>query len=127
MKEAGMKVDVDIVDWTTNAANMQKVTGGWNVSTTGFCSNPLLGPQQWKTMIYNFPHVKDDKILDDAYAKFFTSLDLQDRKDAWLTIEKRVFDQAYMIKVSDRGAVKAYNKAKKNGKASSRERGGKDG
>src|SRR3546814_15963311 len=87
-------------------------TGGWNLSTTGCCSNPLLGPQQWKTMIYNFPHVKDDKILDDAYAKFFTSLDLQDRKDAWLTIEQRVFDQAYMLKASARGAVKAYNKAK---------------
>ena len=111
LKAAGMNVDVDIVDWTTNASNMQKGTGGWNVSSTGFCSNPLLGPQQWKTMIYNFPHVKDDKVLDEAYAKFFTSLDLKDRKDAWLTIEQRVLDQAYMIKVSDRGNVKAYNKA----------------
>ncbi|MEQ8813482.1 MAG: ABC transporter substrate-binding protein [Thalassobaculum sp.] len=115
MKAAGMNVDVDIVDWTTNASNMQKGTGGWNVSTTGFCSNPLLGPQQWKTMIYNFPHVKDDKVLDDAYAKFFSSLDLKDRKDAWLDIEQRVLDQAYMIKVSDRGAVKAYNKTKFGG------------
>lgn len=115
LKAADMNVAVDIVDWTTNASNMQKGTGGWNVSTTGFCSNPLLGPQQWKTMIYNFPHVKDDKVLDDAYAKFFTSLDLKDRKDAWLTIEQRVLDQAYMIKVSDRGNVKAFNKAKIDG------------
>src|SRR3546814_16790249 len=90
-------------------------TGGWNLSTTGCCSNPLLGPQQWKTMIYNFPHVKDDKILDDAYAKFFTSLDLQYRKDAWLTIEQRLFEQAYMIKVSDRGAVKTTHKAQIDG------------
>jgi peptide/nickel transport system substrate-binding protein len=36
MKAAGMNVKVDVVDWTTNASNMQRGTGKWNVSTTGF-------------------------------------------------------------------------------------------
>jgi len=110
MKSAGMNVKVDIVDWTTNASNMQRGTGTWNVSTTSFCSNPLLGPQQWRTMLYTFPQVKNDKVMDDAYDKFYTSLDEKDRKTAWDAIEKRVLEQAYMIKIADVGVVNAYNK-----------------
>lgn len=109
MKAAGMNVDVSVVDWTTNAANMQQGTGTWNVSTTSFCSNPLLGPQQWKVMIYGFPHVKGDALLDHAYDDFYTSLELDKRKAAWMTIEKQVLSQAYMIKVADQGNLRAYN------------------
>jgi peptide/nickel transport system substrate-binding protein len=115
LKSAGMKVKVDVTDWTTNASNLQKGTGGWNVSTTSFCSNALLGPQQWQTMIYNFPHVEDDKVLDEAFAKFYASGDLNDRVAAWKTIEDRVLDQAYMIKVSDRVGFGAYNPQKVEG------------
>ena len=115
LKAAGMNVRIDITDWTTNASNMQTGSGGWNVSTTSFCSNPLLGPQQWQTMIYNFPHVEGDEVLDDAYAAFYSSLDLADRKDAWLTIEQRVLDEAYMIKVADRGSNRAINTARLEG------------
>lgn len=115
MKAAGMNAAVDVVDWTTNASNMQRGTGTWNVSTTGFCSNPLLGPQQWKVMFYTFPHVEGDKVLDDAYNKFYTSLDPKDRVAAWAVIEKRVLDQAYMIKIGDVGTIRAFNNKKVDG------------
>ncbi|OWU86682.1 peptide ABC transporter substrate-binding protein [Oceanicola sp. 22II-s10i] len=107
MKAAGMTVKVDITDWTTNASNLQSGGGGWNVSTTGFCSNALLGPQQWQTMIYNFPHIEGNTVLDDAYTKFYASMDLADRQAAWQTIEAEVLEGAYMIKVSDRGSNRA--------------------
>jgi len=112
MKEAGMNVSVDVVDWTTNASNMQRGTGTWNVSTTSFCSNPLLGPQQWRVMFYTFPQVKDDAVLDAAYAQFYGSLDLSKRVAAWADIEKRVIEQAYMIKIADTGALRAFNNKK---------------
>ncbi|MWB78387.1 ABC transporter substrate-binding protein [Pseudooceanicola sp. 216_PA32_1] len=109
LKAAGMNVKLDVTDWTTNASNLQSGNGGWNVSTTSFCSNPILGPQQWETMIYNFPHIENNEKLDTAYAKFYSSLDLPDRVAAWKDIEAEVLDGAYMIKVSDRGSNRALS------------------
>ena len=109
MKAAGMNVDVKMVDWTTNSNDMVRGTGGWNVSTTGFCSGPLLGPQQWRPLLVGFPHLKDEAVIDEAYKRFFASPALEDRKAAWLTIEKRMLEQAYMIKVADLATVRAYN------------------
>lgn len=110
LKAIGMNVDVQVLDWTTNSNNMQRGTGGWNVSTTGFCSQPLLGPQQWKPMIYNFAQIKNDTALDAAYAKFFDSPKLPDRQDAWKDAETHILNQAYFIKVSDLGQIRAYNR-----------------
>lgn len=66
-------------------------------------------------MIYNFPHVKGDKVLDDAYDTFYKTGELAGRKQAWLTIEQRVLDEAYMIKVADRGNVQILNTRKVGG------------
>lgn len=109
MKAAGMNVEVKLVDWTTNSNDMQRGTGGWNVSTTGFCSGPLLGPQQWRTLLLTFPHVENDTIVNEAYRKFYVSPQLDDRKAAWNMIEQRVLDQAYQIKVADIADVRAYS------------------
>ena len=109
MKKAGMNPEISMVDWPTNAGNMQSGNGGWNVSVTGFCSGPLLGPQQWRPLLVGFPQVKGDAILDQNYEKFFTSVDIAKRKEAWLAIEERVLSQAYMIKVSDMPDLRAHN------------------
>jgi len=107
MKAAGMNVDVQVVDWTTNSNNMQRGTGNWNVSTTGFGPGPLLGPQQWRNQVYNFAQIKGDEALDSAYDKFFTTLDVAGRKQAWAAIQQDVFDKAYFIKIADYGFLSA--------------------
>jgi len=109
LKAAGMNAEVKMVDWTTNSNDMQRGTGGWNISTTGFCSGPLLGPQQWRPLLVGFPHVERDDIISEAYKNFFASPALEDRKAAWNTIEQRTLDQAYMIKVADLATVRAYD------------------
>jgi peptide/nickel transport system substrate-binding protein len=109
MKAAGMNPEISMVDWPTNASNMGSGNGGWNVSVTGFCSGPLLGPQQWRPLLVGFPQVKGDTIMDENYDKFFTSVDIAKRKEAWLALEERVLSQAYMIKVSDMPDLRAHN------------------
>jgi len=110
MKAAGMNAKVDIVDWTTNASNMQRGTGTWNVSTTSFCSDPLLGPQKWRTQLYTFPQVKHNDVMDAGYERFFTSLDENVKKQAWSDIENEVLNQAYVIKLADMTSTNAYNR-----------------
>lgn len=115
LKAAGMNVKVDVVDWTTNASNMQRGTGTWNVSTTGFCSNPLLGPQAWRSVLYTFTQLKEEPVMDAAYDKVFASSDPKARQAAWGEIEKQVLDQAYMIKIADIGSLRAVNTKKVEG------------
>jgi peptide/nickel transport system substrate-binding protein len=115
MKEAGFKVKVDIVDWTTNASNMQRGTGTWNVSSTGFCSNALLGPQAWRSVLYTFTQLKTEPVMDAAFERVYASADLKARTQAWGDIEKRVLEQAYMIKIVDIGSLRAFNTKKVEG------------
>ena len=110
MKAAGMNVELRVTDWITNAGALQTGDGGWNVSMTGYCSQPLLGPQQWRPLIYahtgltNAPNEK----LNAAYAKFFGSLDVNVRKAAWLEAETIILGDAYLLKLADAGGVVAY-------------------
>ena len=95
-----MNVKVEIVDWTTNASNMQRGTGDWNVSTTA-SARPLLGPQQWRPMIYTFPQVEGHK----GWTRPTTILHLARRRRTQGrladSIQKEVLDGAYMIKIAD--------------------------
>lgn len=106
----GMNVDVKIVDWTTNATHMQTGTGEWNLSTTLFGPDHVLGPQQWRPLLYAFPNIKGNDALDAAYADFFSQPELEKRRQAWLKIQQEVLGKAYMIKVSDAGRLAGYSK-----------------
>lgn len=108
MKSAGMNVDLKMVDWTTNVTDMSKGTGGWNVTTTGFCSGPLMGPQQWRLSLA-FAQNADDPVLVDGYSKLFATTDLNQRKAIWQGIEKYMVGEGYMIKVADLADVRAYD------------------
>lgn len=109
LKAAGVNAEVKMVDWNTNVTDMNKGSGGWHVTTTGFCSGPLLGPQQWRPLLIGFPQIQGDAVLDDAYKRFFLTPDLEQRKAIWVEIEKRVLEQAYMIKVADIAELRGYN------------------
>ena len=110
LKGVGMNVEMRVTDWITNANAFLTGEGGWNVSMTGYCSQPLLGPQQWRPLIYT--HTALSKVneteIDSAYAKFFGSLDINVRKAAWLEAETAIRSKAYLIKISDAGRAVTF-------------------
>ncbi len=110
LKAVGMNIELQVTDWISNASKMQKQEPGWNISTTGYCSQPLLGPQQWKPLIYGMTGLDKagEKEIDAAYDTFFTSLDQNARKKAWLDAETGIRSKAYLIKLADAGALVAY-------------------
>jgi peptide/nickel transport system substrate-binding protein len=110
LKAAGMNIDVQVTDWTTNASHMQQGTGDWNLSTTAFGPDHILGPQQWRPMLYTFPHITGNEALDKAYGEFFVAPTLEERRAAWLKIQQQVLGGAYLIKIADTGRLSGYSK-----------------
>ena len=110
LKAAGMNVDVRIVDWTTNASHMQQGSGEWNLSTTLFGPEHILGPQQWRPLIYAFSNIKGNDALDADYKAFFAEPDLNKRRDIWVKIQQEVLGGGYMIKIADTGRLSGYAK-----------------
>jgi peptide/nickel transport system substrate-binding protein len=109
LREAGFNTEVQVVDWLTQSANQRRGTGHWNVTATGFCTQPLLGPQQWRAQIQAMPHLRDRAGLDEAWRQFAASPGFAQRQAAWRTIETQLLDQAHLIKVADLAAVRAHH------------------
>lgn len=109
MKSIGMNVTVDLVDWTTNINNLNTGAGGWNVSAVQSMSHPLIGPTAYRPTIYTMPQIGKDEVLDEAYGRFFTGRELEERKEAWTDIEKRINEQVYFIKIGDYGSSLIHN------------------
>jgi peptide/nickel transport system substrate-binding protein len=110
LKEAGFNVEVRVTDWTTNASHMQQGTGDWNLSTTAFGPDHVLGPQQWRAVLYTFPHITGNDALDKAYVEFFKGGTLEARRAAWLKIQQEVLGGAYLIKIADTGRLSGYSR-----------------
>ncbi len=108
MKKAGINVELKMVDWTTNAGDLGKGTGGWNITITGLCSGPLLGPQQWRLSLA-FAQNPDDPVVTEGYTKMFATTDLAERKRIWQGIEKYFIEEGYMMKVADIADLRGMN------------------
>ena len=108
MKQAGMNVELKMVDWTTNVGDLSKGTGGWNITITGLCSGPLLGPQQWRLSLA-FVQNPDDPVVTEGYAKMFATTDAAERKRIWQGIEKYFIEEGYLGKVADIADLRGMN------------------
>ena len=112
LKDVGVNVEMRVTDWITNAAALGSGEGGWNISMTGYCSQPLLGPQQWRPLIYTHTGLTNlkDPDVDGPYNRFFASFDVNERKKAWLEAETAIRGKAYLVKIADAGRAVAISK-----------------
>jgi peptide/nickel transport system substrate-binding protein len=103
LKAAGINVKMEMVDWQTNVAHRSKGTGGWNITTTGYGSFPLEGPQSYQSVFRQMAHIENDKVLDEGFVRLIGSPTLEERKKAWRDIETRMATEAYILVNGDRG------------------------
>lgn len=103
LKEIGVNVELDIVDWPTNVSGIVDGVGGWNITFTGYGSQPTIGPAGWLPILLAHTHVDSDPKFDELSAALLNEPDAELRKQLWLEIETLVDEQAYMLVTGDRG------------------------
>lgn len=105
LKAAGLNVELRSMDWPT-LASMANGNAGWNMATSGFGSQPFVGAWSYQRLFvgeFNLARAVDDKVMEEAWARFNNSLDVEKRKAAWRDIQTRSYDQVYVVKLGDMG------------------------
>jgi peptide/nickel transport system substrate-binding protein len=108
LRDAGFTTEVQVVDFLTNTSNLRRGTGGWHLTAAGYCTQPLLGPQQWRNVLLRLAPPDDRAVLDAAYGRFFAGTTLEARRAAWETIEMQVLSQGVLTKLADIGVVRGH-------------------
>lgn len=105
IKSIGIPVRVQVLDWPgANALRADPTTH--NMFSTAFAIQPMLGPFQYQRLVSgpgNYFFYKDDTEMESAWESLLAAKTLEERRAAWSKIEFRLNDQAYLLKLGDRG------------------------
>ncbi|MBN8749749.1 Oligopeptide-binding protein AppA [Xylophilus ampelinus] len=115
LKAIGMNVRLQVTDWPTTFAARAK-PDGWNLFPIMIGIEPYEGPVSVGVLFTgdnNWQHKKDPE-LEAAMTKLTTAASLDERKAAFATMQARIYDQAYAIKVGDVGIYEAASARLKN-------------
>ena len=109
MKAIGINVRLDVMDWPGMTARAQNPKG-FNMYSSAYAIQPMLGPFEFLRFFtgkQNFSFAPPDQAIDDAFAKLFAATTNEARSQAWWTIEQRVNEQVYELKIGDIGIKQA--------------------
>jgi len=108
LKQIGMNVRLNIVDWPT-ANSLRTRPEGWNAWALMLGIEPYEGPYGVVGYFTGASPVQiaPDPVLESAQAKLTTSLKPEDRLAAVRDFQKRMYDEAISIKVGDVGVFQA--------------------
>lgn len=116
IKAIGIPVELKVLDWP-GANAMREDPTSFNIFSTAYAIQPMLGPFQYQRLISgpgNWFYYEEDNVMEQAWDDLLAAGNLEDRRKAWSEIEFRMNDQAYFLKLGDRGIKQASTSALQN-------------
>lgn len=108
LKAIGMKVNVKVVDWPTALASTTKKEG-WNAWPLMMGIEPYEGPYN-VVSFFSGPNARmqvQDPVIDAANETLNKALNLAERQAAFGQFQKRMMDEAFVIKIGEVGIFQA--------------------
>lgn len=108
LKTIGMKVNVKVVDWPTALASTTK-KDGWNAWPLMMGIEPYEGPYN-VVSFFSGPNARmqvQDPVIDAANETLNKALNLAERQAAFGQFQKRMMDEAFVIKIGEVGIFQA--------------------
>ncbi len=105
IKSIGIPVRVQVLDWP-GANAMRADPTAYNMFSTAYAIQPMLGPFQYQRLVSgdgNWFFYEEDNEMESAWEELLAAPSLEERRAAWDKIEFRLNDQAYLLKLGDRG------------------------
>lgn len=105
IKSIGIPVRVQVLDWP-GANAMRADPTAYNMFSTAYAIQPMLGPFQYQRLVSgdsNWFFYEEDTEMESAWDELLAAPSLEEQRTAWDKIEFRLNDQAYLLKLGDRG------------------------
>ncbi|MCY0150181.1 ABC transporter substrate-binding protein [Hoeflea sp. G2-23] len=105
IKSIGIPVRVQVLDWP-GANAMRADPTAYNMFSTAYAIQPMLGPFQYQRLISgpdNWFYYEEDPKMESAWVELLEAKSLENRRAAWDKIEFQLNDEAYLLKLGDRG------------------------
>ncbi len=116
IKEIGIPVKLEVLDWP-GANAMRADPTAYNMFSTAYAIQPMLGPFQYQRLISgsgNWFYYEEDEVMENAWVDLLAAGSVEDQRKAWSEIEFHLNDQAYFLKLGDRGVKQASSAALQN-------------
>lgn len=109
IKSIGIPVQMKVLDWP-GANAMRADPTSYNMFSTAYAIQPMLGPFQYQRLVSgptNWFYYEEDQAMEQAWDDLLSAGSDEERRKAWWEIELRLNQEAYLLKLGDRGIKQA--------------------
>jgi peptide/nickel transport system substrate-binding protein len=118
LKAVGINAKLNVTDWPGSGAIRRNRPDQWNIYFTGWTTGPSIGPRDAindVSPVGNLQNLSEpDLVLSAAWTDMATRLDQAGRLEAFRRAQARIYEQAYVYKLSDVSRFQATQAHVKN-------------